>query len=275
MEKEKKTILVPWDFTEVAENALLHAIRLVKSINTSITLIHIVEKQKDIEPAKAKHDKIAADTNKDCKVNVSSIVKEGNIFSTIKEVAEEQDAILVVMGTHGIKGMQKLTGSWALKVIANSEVPFIVVQGKPSHEAFAKLVLPIDFSIENKEKLRWANYITTYFKTKMFLFIPRVLDDALLRKTKANLSFARKYFDERGIEYEINVSQKKAKFSEQTIEFATEIDADMIMIMTTKQPRLTDYVFAADEQQIIANNAKIPVMCINPRTDIKKYTGFH
>ena len=275
MEKEKKTILVPWDFTEVAENALLHAIRLVKSINTSITLIHIVERQKDIESAQVKLDKIAVDTKKDCKVNVSAIVKEGNIFSTIKAVAEEQDAILVVMGTHGIKGMQKLTGSWALKVIANSEVPFIVVQGKPEHEAFAKLVLPVDFSIENKEKLRWANYITTYFKTKMYLFIPRVLDDALLRKTKANLSFARNYFDERGIEYEINVSQKKAKFSEQTIEFATEIDADMIMIMTTKQPRLTDYVFAADEQQIIANNSKIPVMCINPRTDIKKYTGFH
>jgi nucleotide-binding universal stress UspA family protein len=101
------------------------------------------------------------------------------------------------------------------------------------------------------------------------------LDDTLLRKTKANLSFARNYFDERGIDYEINVSQKKAKFSEQTVDFATEIDADMIMIMTTKQPRLTDYVFAADEQQIIANNAKIPVMCINPRSDIKKYSGFH
>ncbi len=275
MEKAKKTILVPWDFTEVAENALLHAVRLVKTINTSVTLIHIVGKQKEIEETKPKLEQITSDATKKYGVPVFGLVKEGNIFSTIKEVAEENDAILVVMGTHGIKGMQKLTGSWALKVIANSTVPFIVVQGKPEHEAFAKMVLPIDFSVENKEKLRWANYIAAYFKTKMYLFIPRVLDDALLRKTKANLSFARNYFDERGIEYEVNVSQKKAKFSEQTIDFATEIDADMIMIMTTKQPRLTDYVFAADEQQIIANNSKIPVMCINPRTDIKKYTGFH
>jgi nucleotide-binding universal stress UspA family protein len=179
------------------------------------------------------------------------------------------------MGTHGIKGMQKLTGSWALKVIENSSIPFIVVQGKPEHDAFAKMVLPIDFSQENKEKLRWAVYISSYFKTKMFLFIPHVVDEVLLRKTKANLSFARNYFDERNVSYEIIASQKKGKFSEQTIHFATEIDADMVMIMTTKQPRLTDYVFAADEQQIIANSSKIPVMCVNPRSDLKKHTGFH
>jgi nucleotide-binding universal stress UspA family protein len=275
MEKGKKTILVPWDFTEVSENALLHAIRLVKTINTSISLIHIVSKQKEGAEALPKLQQVAGDASKKHSVEINGIIKEGNIFSAIRESAEELDAMMVVMGTHGIKGMQKLTGSWALKVIANSTVPFIVVQEKPEHEAFAKMVLPIDFSLENKEKLRWANYIAAYFKTKMFLFIPFVSNDVLLRSTKANLSFARSYLNERNIAYEIAVSKKKGKFSEQTIEYATEIDADMVMIMTTKNPGLADYVFAADEQQIIANSAKIPVMCINPRTDMKKYTGFH
>ena len=275
MEKGKKTILVPWDFTEVAENALLHAVRYVKTINTSITLVNIVGNKKEEAEALPKLQMTATEATQKYSVEVIPLVKEGNIFTSIKECAEERDAMLVVMGTHGMKGMQKLTGSWALKVIANSTVPFIVVQNKPEHEAFAKMVLPIDFSLENKEKLRWANYISGYFKTKMYLFIPFIVDEALLRRTKANLSFARTYLDERGISYEIIVSQKKGKFSEQTIDYATEIDADMIMIMTTKHPRLTDYVFAADEQLIIANNSKIPVMCINPRTDMKKYSGFH
>ena len=39
--------------------------------------------------------------------------------------------------------------------------------------------------------------------------------------------------------------------------------------MTTKNIRFQDYVLGASEQQIIANEAKIPVMCVNPRTDIK------
>ncbi|PIP54446.1 MAG: universal stress protein UspA [Bacteroidetes bacterium CG23_combo_of_CG06-09_8_20_14_all_32_9] len=275
MEKSKKTILVPWDFTEVAENALLHAVRLVKTINVTITLLHIVNKQKDEANILPKLQQITTDASKKYNVEVNSLIKEGNIFSSIKKCAEELNATFVVMGTHGIKGMQKLTGSWALKVIANSSVPFIVVQGEPEHEAFAKTVIPIDFSQESKEKLRWAVYISTYFKTKIYLFILHITNESLLRRTKANVSFARKYLDERDISYEITESQVKGKFSEQTLNFATEIDADMIIIMTTKQPRLTDYVFAAIEQQIIANSAKIPVMCINPRTDTKMLTGFY
>lgn len=49
----------------------------------------------------------------------------------------------------------------------------------------------------------------------------------------------------------------------------------MILIMTTKDIRLTDYVFGANEQQLIANNAKIPVMCVNPRTDLRRLGGFN
>jgi len=45
-------------------------------------------------------------------------------------------ALMVVMGTHGIKGMQKLMGSWALKVITSSKVPFIAVQDTPKADVF-------------------------------------------------------------------------------------------------------------------------------------------
>jgi len=37
------------------------------------------------------------------------------------------------------------------------------------------------------------------------------------------------------------------------------------LIMTTKNISFQDYVLGADEQQIIANHEKIPVMCINPK----------
>ena len=77
------------------------------------------------------------------------------------------------------------------------------------------------------------------------------------------------------IYYEITISKKPIGFAEQTIQFAQEIDADIILIMTTKDLGFTDYVFAATEQQIIANSAKIPVLCVNPRTDLKKLGGFY
>ena len=45
----------------------------------------------------------------------------------------------------------------------------------------------------------------------------------------------------------------------------------MIIIMTTRDIAFHDYVIGAQEQYMIANTAKIPVMVINPRTDLMKY----
>lgn len=275
MDKKKKTILVPWDYTDVAENAFEHAVRLVRKTSSGITIIHITGSNSGNDEALATLSSVAAEKNARYKIPVNAAVKTGSIFSSIREFAEKQQAILVVMGTHGIKGIQKLTGSRALKVIANSRVPFLVVQEKPERNTLSKIVLPVDFSVENKEKLIWANYIAGYFKIKVYLFVRGITDEVLLRKTKANLSFARKYLIDRVIDYEIKVSREAARFHEQTIGFAKEIDADMIMIMTTKAPSFTDYMFGSEEQLIIANNAKIPVMCVNPRTDVKTYQGFH
>ena len=55
------------------------------------------------------------------------------------DIASEIDAEMVIMGTHGIKGMQKFFGSWALKVIANSKVPFIVIQEPPKKDLFENI----------------------------------------------------------------------------------------------------------------------------------------
>ena len=89
MENGKKTILVPWDFTEVAENALLHAVRLVKAINATITLVHIANNQRDAEVVLPKMEEITKDASLKYNIEVRGIVMEGNIFSTIKECAEE------------------------------------------------------------------------------------------------------------------------------------------------------------------------------------------
>ena len=128
MEKEY-VLLVPWDFTPVAENALKHAVRLARRIkeNVKIYLLHIAKREKDIPELLDDLKKIAEIETESTGISVQAIVREGSIFTEIGEVAKEVNAFLVVMGTHGIRGMQKLTGSWALKVIANSDVPFYVV----------------------------------------------------------------------------------------------------------------------------------------------------
>ncbi len=265
MEKKDK-ILVPWDFTPVAENALKHAINIANSVNNEIVLLHIVKKEKDIPSILEDLNKIAELESKSTGIIINALVRDGNIFTTIGEVADEIGVMLVVMGTHGIKGMQKLTGSWALKVIANSRVPFMVVQSAPINSGIHNIVVPIDHSVESKQKLKYIEFLSHYFNLKVNLYTYEYSDIKLITKTKANITFAKKYLKEKNIDFEVRISSNKGPLWKQTIEFAEEINADMILIMTTREITATDFVFGANEQQVIANNSKIPVMAINPKS---------
>ncbi|NMD01545.1 MAG: universal stress protein, partial [Bacteroidales bacterium] len=270
------TLLVPCDFTEVAINALQHAVILAKKINAKIVVFNVVKKEKEIVDAIEQLKSFVSKASLPGDVEIEFAAKDGTIYDAIKEKADEISATFVVMGTHGITGMQKLIGSKALKVIANSIIPFIVVQDKPSGDVyFSKIVVPVDFTVENKEKLKWAHYISVYFNSTMVLYVVNITDEVYLKKVKANLLFAKKYFEEREINYEIHIAPSDKKFEEAIIEFSNTIKADGLLIMTTKDPRFTDFIFGAEEQEIIANNAKIPVICINPRTDTKKFQSFH
>jgi len=126
--KEKGTVLVPWDFSQIAEYALAHSALYAEVLGTEITLVHVVKKEKEVVEATNKLNTVATVTTKKYNIKTNVIVREGSIFNTITNVAEEVNAQLCVMGTHGMKGLQKFTGSWALKVIVDTKVPFIVVQ---------------------------------------------------------------------------------------------------------------------------------------------------
>ncbi|ALO15957.1 universal stress protein [Salinivirga cyanobacteriivorans] len=271
---ERKSILVTWDFTEVSEYALQHAIRIAKIVDNDITLIHIVKNEKESAGATKKLDEVAFTTDIKYGVKPSTIVKEGSIFHTISEVASEIEANMVIMGTHGMRGMQKLTGSWALKVIAGSFVPFVVVQSPPSESPFNKIVVPINFKNENKEQIPWVIYLARYYRSKILFFKDSISDNHLSMRTNRNLMFAKKMLNQYNINYEILENRSKEKFADATITFAKENQADLIVVMTTKNIGFKDYMMGANEQYIIANSAKIPVMCINPREDLRKYGGF-
>ncbi|TLX77160.1 universal stress protein [Labilibacter sediminis] len=271
MNNSENTILVPFDFTEIAMHAVEHAYMFSKKNNMRICLLNIVKKETDINGSLEKLKTEATKINDKLGFLPDVEVREGTIFKTINMVAEEKDAVLVVMGTHGIKGLQKLTGSWALKVIIGSKIPYLVVQDSPSATQEKKIVFPVDFKTENKEKLVWAEFISKFLDTKVYLFSTSSKEGAIEPRTKANLVFCKNFLTEKNINYELSLSEGNGSFSQETINFANKINADAIIIMTTRDIAFHDYVLGANEQQIIANSSKVPVMVINPRTDLMKY----
>ncbi len=285
MAEKQKLIVVPWDFTPVADHALAHAVKISRMVKNDICLLHIVDK--DIKPQtegekKAMLKTVADENAQKYNMTIIPAISKGTIFTAIgdyvnqKGIDEElkKDISLVVMGTHGMKGMQKLTGSWALKVIVRSTVPFIVVQDPPvDQERYHNIVVPVDFKKENKEKTRMAIFMGKYFDSKMHILVTTSTDQNLLKKTKINLNFAIKYLIQNNIEYQIH-EVPKGNFAEQTLDFAQKINADLILIVTTKNITFADYMVGASEQYIIANSSKIPVCCVNPKASFASTAQF-
>jgi nucleotide-binding universal stress UspA family protein len=277
MEEHKKLIVVPWDFTQVAEHALAHAVKISRMVGNEICLLHIVDNGIALKEENLKRgqlQKLIEENSNKFNVPITYHISKGSIFSAIAEYANEKEASLVVMGTHGMKGMQKLTGSWALKVIVKSKIPFIVVQDAPvDEERYHNIVFPVDFRGENKEKMRMAIFMGKYFDSKIHMLVSVSSDKNLTKKTNTNLNFSIKYLIQNNIDYEIH-EVPRGNFAQQTIDFSQKINADLILIMTTKNITMADYVMGATEQYMIANSSKIPVCCVNPKATFAKVGQF-
>lgn len=260
---KQKTFIVPHDFTDVANIALEHALATAKPLKAKIHLLHVVAKQKEIDAATAKLNEIILQYGSE--VEIIPSVRLGNIFEGIGDFAAEHHAQLIFMGTHGAHGWQHLTGMNALKVITHSSVPFVIVQEKtPKETGYDDIIVPLDLNKETKQKLAVVATIAKYFDSKVHVITPEETDEFLSHKVKANIQFAKKYFDERGIEITTKVVSGGSNFDKEVVKHAVNIDADLISIMNLNKNNLFGVLTANHEEYIITNDAQIPALIMNP-----------
>ena len=265
MEKLERPIIVPWDFSSVAENAFQHAVNISKALNRDILLLHIVAEEKDIVSKKSELVASSEKLGKEYGKKPHAEVVYGSIFKAIGDRAKELKAEMIIMGTHGMKGAQKLFGSKALKVVVSSRIPFFVVQDKPVKAKIDTILMPSYFKRENKEKANWIYYLARNFNAKFIILKSKAKDKGFKRKVLSNIKYIESFLKGHDVEYEIVTSPGKQKFKKEIVEFAKEHQADLILIMATRDIRWVDYLLGAPEQYILANPENIPIMCMNPK----------
>ncbi|MBX2978601.1 MAG: universal stress protein [Flavobacteriales bacterium] len=268
MTQKKTKILVPTDFTPVADCAIDHAMNLAEHAAAEVYLLHVVPKASEAEEARRKLEAaVARATEKGTTVLVHKLVRVGSIFEDIGDAAAEIDASLIIMGTHGMRGMQFLTGSRALRVITNSEVPFIVVQQRPIKEGgYDSIVVPLDLHKETRQKLTLVADMAKYFNSKVHLVTPREDDEFLHKQLVNHIKFAKQYLEERGIAHDATITDEDSgDFVKAVVRYAVEVDADLIAIMNLAQGNIFGVLGVPYEQEVLSNEAQIPVMLMNPR----------
>jgi nucleotide-binding universal stress UspA family protein len=139
-----KRILVAIDFSESAETALDYAVGLAKELHANVIVMHAYELPIYGFPSgalvasaeMASRIMTGAQEGLDaaCKarassgVEISQVLRQGVAWEEVHSVADEMNADLIVIGTHGRQGLSRaLLGSVAEKIIRTSTRPVLTL----------------------------------------------------------------------------------------------------------------------------------------------------
>jgi nucleotide-binding universal stress UspA family protein len=138
-------VLVPVDFSECSEHALDYAVELADKLGASVHVLSVIGipsygvpelgvgitatmMDNMIADNQAALDALARPRKLDSK---NMIIRAGDARDVILQTAEELGADLIVMGTHGRRGISRaLLGSVAEMVVRTAPVPVLTVRGR-------------------------------------------------------------------------------------------------------------------------------------------------
>ncbi len=274
-----KTIIVPVDFSEYSEFALNAAAILAKKFNAKILAIHMLElstvhaygkeTQSDhmakavyyIKLAEKKFDEFLQRDYLQG-ISVTPIVRHFKVFSELGEVAEENNADLIVMGSKGSSGLSEFfIGSNTEKVVRNSSIPVLVIKDKPINWDVRKIVFATDFSEDATPSFRAAAKLLDSLEAEMHLLYVNVPGEGF-RSTDEMEAAVENFLQQaegnldrlKDVHYIADKSAEKG-----ILKYATKIDADLVALTTHGRTGLARF-FEGSISEDLANHAKFPIM---------------
>lgn len=141
-----KTILFATDFSESSDHAFQYALTMAKQFDSRLAVIHVINEPVDLRGFYVPHisfDKLEEEIEqgaqkmmeKFCRThmhdftNYECFVIPGIPYDEIISKAQEIEADLIVMGTHGRTGLDHvLFGSTTEKVVRKSPIPVMTIR---------------------------------------------------------------------------------------------------------------------------------------------------
>ena len=159
-----KTILVPTDLTENGNVAVETAASFCKSLKAKLILMHVVDLpaypgvllEGDIRNPGEMAIGFAQDQLKVISsdqmfedIEVEVCVESGKVFQSIVKKAEKSSCDLIVMGAHGLTGLEQLLlGTNARRVIHSTSIPVLTVKEPLYFENIQKIAFASNFNQE-------------------------------------------------------------------------------------------------------------------------------
>ncbi len=138
-------LLLAYDGSEPSKKALEFTKELAKKLNAKVTVLYVIDIEKasellgdmavdTLEAMMEKARKIVGEAVEELKkagVEAEPLIEKGGPPEKIAEVAEKGNYDMIIMGSHGYRGLKRLfLGSVSEKVLKIAKVPVTIVKYK-------------------------------------------------------------------------------------------------------------------------------------------------
>lgn len=201
-------ILCPVDFFPASDAAVNHAVGLAANYDARIHLLHVItpllpsayEYAVDTASILDSLERDAAEElnrlvalAKQAGVQADTEIRIGDVYEEIKRSIEAQRPELLVMGTHGRRGVERwFMGSTTEKMMRHSPVPLLTISGTGEKmnvaPRFRRILVTTDFSEGTAEALAYAFSVAQENDSRITLL--HVVHDAAVEvpgKSRASL----------------------------------------------------------------------------------------
>lgn len=274
-----KTILIPTDFSECANNAMRFAAFIANKTDANIILLHILDipsigPQGSIDGTiddipymmdllnatkKRMNNLVSFPFMKHIKVDQK--VEIGNISNGIIKSAAQLKPDLIIMGTHGTEGFREIIGSTAEKIIHNVHVPVITIKDKITTLKIEKIVFATDLSEEFEMVFPKVESFAKLFNAKIELVKVITKNEfETTENTQQRINQIKKQFSKSNFGITIYNDYNKQNGIKK---FAIASNADIIVVGTHGKHGWAGLFNVSGIADEMVNHFQLPVMAIN------------
>lgn len=268
-----KTILVTTDFSKNANYAIKYANEFALLTDSKVILLHVViplvGKYNIIPGIVAENNAIENNDSQKKLLELSTkylkgenitMIKFGDPVDEILQTAKENKADIIIMGTRGASGLQKiLFGSNTVEVVSKSEIPVLAIPVGFTFKKINTIVYSTDLTNTINE-LKHIVPIAKKLKAMIEVFNLNYFD----HQTEDHYSDIEKEIESLGYKKIILVKQK-ATIEKTTIEQIKKHlikTKPQILVMFPENKSWFDKVFSASKTEELAYELKVPLLSI-------------
>lgn len=262
-----KNIVVLIDFTEGSLVALQQAIAIAKKTNSKVIALHIVLTSDKVLSAETELKNFVL-KHINNSFEVETFIAVGSLNGASKEILTKIKPDLVLICTHGVKGMfQYLFGAQILKLVNSIPFPCLVIH-ENNHTNFTtinSILFPIGPHPEFMTKIKQTSNFAELLNLEVIIYRinkPGIDFEAILNLNENN---AIKYFQENNILFK-NVQEDveiiSVGYSRQTLAYAKNNNIKVMGLMANVSNNDVTFGYG-DKESFLVNVEGISVLSCN------------